>query len=153
MSASNAPNKSRPSARKKARRLAVQALYQWQVAGGNLTAIERQFLENNDTRKIDTDYFHELLHKIPSVVDTLDEKIDALIDRKKEELGVVELAVLRIGAYELMHRVDIPYRVVINEGVELTKMFGAEESFRYINGVLDKIAKQTRQAERSEKKS
>ncbi|MBV1885372.1 MAG: transcription antitermination factor NusB [Gammaproteobacteria bacterium] len=152
MSAPNAPLKSRPSARKKARRLAVQALYQWQVAGGNLSAIEGQFLENNDTKKVDTDYFHELLHKIPSVVDELDEKIDGFLDRKKEELGVVELAVLRIGTYELCHRIDIPYRVVINEGVELTKMFGAEESFRYINGVLDKVAKQSRQSELSGKK-
>lgn len=152
MSAPNAPQKSRPSARKKARRFAVQALYQWHVAGGNLSKIETQFRDNNDMKKVDTDYFHELLHKIPSVVDELDEKIDPLLDRKKDELGVVELAVLRIGAYELCHRVDIPYRVVINEGVELTKMYGAEESYRYINGILDKLAKQTRQAEVARKK-
>ncbi|MBV1873444.1 MAG: transcription antitermination factor NusB [Gammaproteobacteria bacterium] len=139
--------KPKPSARRKARKLALQALYQWQIAGGSLNTIETQFRTDNDLRKTDSAYFHELLHEIPANVSDLDAQITPLLDRSKEELGVVELSALRIGAYELNHRREIPYRVIINEGIDLAKVFGAEDSFRYINGVLDRLAKQVRQVE------
>lgn len=139
--------KVRPAARRKARRFALQALYQWHIAGGNLGEIEAQFRSENAMHKVDLPFFHELLHKIPANIGPLDEHLVPLLDRKKEDLGVVELSALRIGAYELCYRIDIPYRVCINEAVELTKVFGAEDSYRYINGVLDKLARTVRTTE------
>ena len=139
--------KPRPAARRKARRFALQALYQWHIAGGNLSKIEAQFRSENAMHKVDLPFFHELLHEIPANVATLDQLLEPLLDRKKSDLGVVELSALRIGAYELCHRIDIPYRVCINEGVELAKVFGAEDSYRFVNGVLDKLARQVRDVE------
>ncbi len=139
--------KPKPAARRKARRFALQALYQWQMTGENLNEIELQFRTANDLRKTDVDYFRELLHKIPAVVNELDELIEPFLDRNKNELDQVELAALRIGTYELAKRVDVPYRVAINEGIELAKYFGATESHKYVNGVLDKVAQKLRAAE------
>ena len=139
--------KVRPAARRKARRFALQALYQWHIAGGNLGEIEAQFRSENAMHKVDLPFFHELLHKIPANVGTIDQHLEPLLDRKKSDLGVVELSALRIGAYELCYRIDIPYRVCINEGVELAKVFGAEDSYRFVNGVLDKLAKKVRAVE------
>lgn len=140
-------DKPKPSARKKARRFALQALYQWQIAKGNIADIEAQFRADNNMKKVDVDYFHELLHKIPAQVDSLDQAFEPYLDRKLDELGVVEISALRIGSYELCHRLDVPYRVVINEAVDLAKTFGAEQSYRYVNGILDRLAKQVRKAE------
>ncbi len=127
--------------RQKARRLALQALYQWELAKNDLKEIEINFHEDHDMRKVDTEYFHELLHQIPAHADELDENFEEFLDRKKSDLGKVELAILRIASYELAKRPDVPYRVVINEALELAKTFGAEASFKYVNGVLDKTAK------------
>lgn len=138
---------SSPAARRKARRYALQALYQWQLAGSALSDIEAQFLSSNDMEKVDRIYFHDLLHGVPGQVGELDEALRPFLDRRVEELSQVEKALLRLGAFELKERLDVPYRVVINEGIELAKVFGAEDSFKYVNGVLDKLARRLRSAE------
>jgi len=125
----------------------MQALYQWQMTGQNVADIEAQFLTERDMAGADLSYFQELLHQIPVRLTDLDGEIAPLLDRKLEQVDPVERAVLRIGTYELIARPDVPYRVVINEAVALTKLFGAEQSHRYINGVLDKLARRLRQAE------
>lgn len=142
-----APKKMNPTARRKARRFAVQALYQWHMADDALSNIEAQFRVDNDMKKVDGDYFHELLHEIPSHLTELDELVAPFLDREMNQLDPVELAIFRIAAYELKYRIDVPYKVVINESIELAKIFGATESHKYINGVLDKLAARVRLAE------
>lgn len=136
-----------PQARTKARRAALQALYQWQLAGQAISDIKTQFYGEQDFSSIDQEYFEELIETIPKSVSELNDYIIPFIDREVSGLDPVELAILRIGCYELRFRIDIPYRVVINESVELAKRFGADQSHKYINGVLDKIAHELRSAE------
>src|SRR5699024_11474088 len=100
-----------------------------------------------DMTKVDRRYFHALLHGVPAQVGGLDEALRPFLDRPVQELSQVEKAILRMGAFELKERIDVPYRVVINEGIELAKVFGAEDSFKYVNGVLDKLARRLRSAE------
>ena len=133
--------------RHKARRLATQALYTWQMAGQDLADIEAQYCTDLDMSKIDGEYFHELLHKVPARVDELDEYIVPLLDRGMEEVDDIERAILRLGCYELAFRLDVPYRVVINESIKLAKTFGADQSHKFINGILDGVAKKLRAAE------
>lgn len=137
-----------PSARRQARRLALQALYQWQMAGTALPTLEAQFCEDNDMVKVDRAYFSELLHRIPAQLSRLDDAIKPLLDRSFQELTPIELAILRMGAYELAERKDVPFRVVINEGVDLAKAFGATDGHKYVNGILDKLAHALRSSER-----
>lgn len=136
-----------PSARRKARRFALQALYQWQLAGQPLHEIEAHFRAENDMRKVDVVYFHELLVGVPRRVDEIDALFEPALDRRLQELSQIEKVILRIGTFEMLERLDVPYRVVINEGIELAKVFGAEDSFKYVNGVLDKVARRCRQTE------
>lgn len=136
-----------PAGRRRARRYALQALYQWQMAGAAITDIEAQFLANNDFEKTDRSYFHDLIHGVPAHCQQLDESLTPFLDRRVEELSQVEKAILRLGAFELSERLDVPYRVVINEGIELAKVFGADDSFKYVNGVLDKLARRLRLSE------
>lgn len=138
-----------PSARRKARRFALQGLYEWQLSGNPAFEIEARYRVENAMHKVDLDYFHELLHRIPVEADALDALFTPLLDRAFGSLDPVELATLRIGTYELKHRLDVPYRVVINEGIELAKTFGAAESHKYINGILDLLAAELRKHERS----
>jgi N utilization substance protein B len=140
-------------ARHLARKRAVQALYMWQMTGDNVSDIEAQFLLEQDMKNADIKYFKELLHQVPAHVKELDEHISPLLDRPFHELDPVECAVMRLGVYELQHRIDIPYRVVINEAVELAKIFGAEEGHKYVNSILDKVAKKIRSIEVNAKKS
>jgi len=132
--------------RKKARNLLVQALYQWQISRYPITAIEAQYRADNEG-KIDWEYFHEALTAITSTSDSLDESFTPSLDRDISQLNPIELSILRIGSYELSQRIDIPYRVVINECIELAKKFGATDSHKYVNGVLDKLARQLRDVE------
>lgn len=138
-------------ARKKARRLALQALYQWMMAASDLADIEAQFHVNNDMSKVDTQYFSVLLRNIPLKVAELDESIEPFLDRKLTDLNPVELTILRMGAYELKERLDIPYKVAINEAVKLAQEYGAEDGHKYVNGVLDKLARQIRTVEIDQK--
>lgn len=133
--------------RRNARSYALQALYQWQMAGMPINEIEAQFRVNNDMSDTDVKLFSQLLQGVSSEARALDDAFSLFIDRSVEDLDPVELAVLRIGTYELMHRLDVPYRVAINESVELAKIFGATDSHRYVNGVLDKLAQKARSAE------
>ena len=134
-------------ARSRARQRAVQALYQWQMTAQNLGEIEAQFIADREMGKADLEFFHELLHQVPAQLDVLDAELAGLADRPVEQIDPVERAILRMGTYELMHRLETPYRVVINEAVELAKIFGAEQGHKYVNGVLDQVARQVRAVE------
>ena len=140
--------------RSRARSRLVQALYQQLLTEQPPAEIERQFLAEG-LEGCDVAYFRELIHAVPSVAESLDERIAPLLDRPLAQIDPVERAVLRLGAYELAERLETPYRVVIHEAVELAKRFGAEQSHRYINGVLDRLSKQLemRAAERAAGKS
>jgi len=133
--------------RTKSRRAALQALYQWHVGKQPLSEVEAWFLAEQDLRGADMNYFRELLYRIPACVEDLDSAIFLLAERVVNDIDTVELTALRIGAYELFHRRDIPYRVVIDESIELIKRFGAEEGYRFVNGIIDKLAHQLRLSE------
>lgn len=149
---SDKPLRGKIAARRKARSFAMQALYQWHMAGQALNEIEAQFYVDNDFKKVDTDYFKAILHGVPAKVTELDEAFEPLLDRPIQELDPVELAILRLSTFELLDRIDIPYKVVINEGVELAKIFGATDGHKFINGILDKLAPKLRTAETRTKK-
>jgi transcription antitermination protein NusB len=136
----------RPSSQQRsaARRLALQALYQWQVAGQDVLDIERQFLSSEETADVDIDYFRQLLRGVPARLRELDAHLGPLLDRPIGEVDPIERSLLRMGAYELAFHPEVPFRVAINEAVELDKTFGAEQGHRYINGVLDKLARRLR---------
>lgn len=136
--------------RRKARTLIMQALYQWHVSKNEPLEIEAQFHRQNGG-KIDWEYFSEVFLEIPKQQEALDQHISPLLDRELKSLDPVERALLYLGTFELENRIDVPYRVVINECVELAKTFGATESHKYINGVLDKLAKTLRSGEVSTK--
>jgi N utilization substance protein B len=129
-----------PYARSAARQRTLQALYQWQFTGQPPQVIETQFFEEQDMGKVDVPYFQKLLHNIPKHVNQLDEAFTPFLDRGITQLDPIELAILRIGCYELTYCQDVPFKVVINEAVELAKRFGAEQSHKYVNGILDKLA-------------
>ena len=133
--------------RRKARHYGMQALYQWHMAGASVNDIEAEFRADYDFTHVDLAYFQALLHDIPACVDELDEAMAPLLDRKLDDLGPVERTLLRMGMYELSRRIDVPYKVVINEEVALAKKFGATDSHKYVNGVLDKAARQLRKVE------
>ncbi|MGJ0429378.1 transcription antitermination factor NusB [Methylobacter sp.] len=134
-------------ARTNARRSAVQALYQWQMTGQNLSEIERQFLEEERLKNAQKSYFTELFYGVPKNLTAIDQALSEFVDRPVDKIDPVERAILRIGAYELMFRLDMPYRVVLNEGINLAKDFGADGSHRYVNGILDKVAQKQRPLE------
>jgi transcription antitermination protein NusB len=139
-----------PAARHWARRLALQAIYQWQMTDHNPTEILLQFSEDENITKADNAYFQELVQNIPKEYRTLDESLSPFLQgRKLEELDPVELVILRMAAYEFSQHPEIPYRVIINEAIELTKKFGAQDSFKYVNGVLDQLARKLRPVELS----
>ena len=117
------------------------------MTGQDLNEIKNQFLLEEDPKKFEVEYFDELLRGVPTNLQKLDEQLTPCLDRSIESVDPVERAILRLGAFELIHRLDVPYKVVINEAVELAKVFGAEQGHRYVNGVLDKLARATRQAE------
>ena len=133
--------------RHQARRLALQALYQWQVTGDDIGDISSQFVAENDSDKYDIAYFRDLFQGVPTHLDQLDRELQPLIDRDIERVDLVERAALRIGVYELLHHPEVPFRVIINESVELAKVFGADKGHRYVNGVLDKVSRKVRAVE------
>ena len=134
-------------ARTNARKAAVQALYQWQMTGQNLSEIERQFAEENRLKDMQKSYFSELFHGVPAHIDIIDQALSEFVDRPVNNIDPVERAILRLSVYELLHKPEMPYRVILNEGINLAKYFGADGSHRYINGILDKIAQKKRQVE------
>ena len=134
-------------ARRKARRALVQAVYQWQMAGGSTADIEAEFEGNGSLSKADVEFFQDLLRGVVLECGDVDELLKPVLDRRLEELDNVERAVLRVATRELATRQDVPYRVVIDEYVELTKLFGAEDGHKFVNGVLDKLAGSLRSVE------
>jgi N utilization substance protein B len=133
--------------RARARRYVMQALYQWDLSGTDLPVIRKQFLETEDFSRADRSYFVDLLKVVPKNLDSIDENISEFIDRPLEQLDPVERAILRLATGELLYRIDIPYRVSINEAVQLARKFGAEQGHAFVNGVLDKAAHKIRSAE------
>lgn len=134
----------KPSARRKAREYSVQAIYQWQMSGSSLNDIEAQYLTTMNARKVDTEYFQELFNGVLTNLDDMDRALEPALERDLDDIDPVERAIIRLAAYELIHRIDIPKKVVINEAIELAKTFGATDGHKFVNGVLDKISKTLR---------
>ena len=130
----------KPAARRRARECAVQALYSSQLSQNGISEVECQFLAEQDVKDVDVLYFRELLSGVATNSAYLDGLMKPYLSRLLEELGQVEKAVLRIALFELSKRSDVPYKVAINEAIELAKTFGAEDSHKFVNGVLDKAA-------------
>ena len=135
-------------ARSLARKLAMQALYQWQLTQQTAAEIKPQYLESEDSAGVDEDHFVELVTEVIARHAEITGALAPFVDRPIEQLDPVEAAILMIGIYELQQRLDIPYRVVINEGVDLCKRFGATDAHKYVNAVLDRAAREIRAAER-----
>lgn len=129
-----------------ARKLAMQAVYQWQMTGDDIDDIQKQFYDENDMEKVDQEYFSDLLFKVTSSND-LDAVLEKYMSRKLALVDPVERAILRIACYEFKFRLDVPYRVVLNEAITLTKKFCAEKSHKFVNAVLDKVARELRESE------
>ncbi len=143
-----------PAARRKARHYAMQAIYQWQMSQAAIHIIEAEFHSDNDMTKVDVDYFHELLHGIVQHLGDLDAAYTPFLQQRElGELDPITRALLRLATYELQRRIDVPYKVVINEAVSLAKKFGATDSHKFINGVLDKTAGAVRRVEVQAEKS
>ena len=136
-----------PAARSRSRRRALQAIYAWQLNGGSMAQVIEQFRHEQDMEIADLEYFEDLLRGVEKHLAELDAGIRTHIDREISEVDPIERAVMRIGAYELRHRPDVPYRVIINEALEVTKRFGADQGHTYVNGVLDKLAAEWRAVE------
>jgi N utilization substance protein B len=130
--------------RHKARRAAVQALYQWQLTGQSPADIESHFVLGHEMEDVDVEYFHHLVREIPLHRHALDDHIEPHLDRKVNDVDPVELACLRLGAFEFEFHPEIPYKVILNEAVELAKTFGAEHGHKYVNAILDKVAHKLR---------
>jgi transcription antitermination protein NusB len=138
---------SKPSERRQARRYAVQAIYSWQINQIAPQQIELHMLEEQDFKGCDTAYFQQLLRGVVEHRDALDDLLKPTIHLKLEEIDPVELAILRMAAYEMKERLDVPYKVVINEALEQAKTFGATDGHKFVNGVLDKLARVLRATE------
>lgn len=135
------------STRRRARELALQGLYQWLISGADGAEIEAHLAEHDGFDKFDRMHFDALLHGGIAEAAALDAALAKHVDRRTKDLSPIEHACLMIGAYELTHCIDIPYRVVINEAVELAKSFGGTDGHKYVNGVLDRVAGDLRPVE------
>ena len=133
--------------RRRARHFALQALYQWSMTQAPLSEIEAEFRIDNDFTHVDGDYFNALLTGVAQQATALDALYAPILDRAVTDLDPIERSLLRMGVFELRDRIDVPYRVVINEAIALAKKFGATDSFKYINCILDKVAHDLRQLE------
>ena len=133
-------------ARRKARRALVQAAYQWQVSGTGIAQLRKEFGEKA-LNKADADFFGEVLYLMMTTTADLDAQLSPLLDRTIDQLDVVERGILRLAATEMIQRIDVPYKVVIDEYVELTKLFGSQVAHKYVNGVLDQLARTARSIE------
>ena len=136
--------------RRKARHFGLQALYQWTLSGANPADIEAEFRIDNDFQHTDGEYFSAVLKGVVGDVDALEALFSPVLDRRLGDLDPIERNLLRLGTFELRDRIDVPYKVVISEAVALAKKFGATDSHRYINGVLDKVARDLRTVEHAE---
>ncbi len=137
----------KPSPRRKARELAVQAVYSWQISQNSVTDVEVNFIADNSKRRFDIEYFQLLLRGVTANLSDIDDAISPYVDRPLDDIDHVEKAILRVAIFELKDCTDVPYRVVINEAIELAKSFAADDSHKFINGVLDKTVKLIRPEE------
>lgn len=128
------------SPRRRARECALQALYSWYVSQNNPAEIELAFISEQDLKGVDIAYFRKLFRQTAENVDAIESTMQPYLDRDMTDLDPIERAILRLAVYELQFELDVPYKVVINEAIEVAKVFGADESHKYINGVLDKVA-------------
>ncbi|WMY97497.1 MAG: transcription antitermination factor NusB [Arsenophonus sp.] len=128
------------SYRQRARKFALQAIYSLELSGNKISDIELEMLSSKNKSKIDKEYFHELVIGVSNNIATIDNIVYPFISKKINQLGQIEKAVLRLAIFELNFRHEIPYKVIINEAIELVKIFGSEKSYKFINGVLDKVA-------------
>lgn len=134
------------SSRHNARKAAVQALYQWDITAQSAEEIQPQFEQIHDMQNLDRKYLREILGEVPKLNEELVTSISKFIDRDFLKLDPVERAILRVGAYELAHKPDVPTKVVLNEMIEIAKIFGSEHSYKFINGVMDKMAANLRKS-------
>lgn len=141
------------SARRRSREFVVQGLYQWQINAVDPTLIADDLMQAKGFAEADEKHFRELLHGVIGDVDDLHSQLAPCLDRSLQGLSPVEHAILLVGAYELKHHIEIPYRVVINEAVELAKTFGGTDGFKFVNGVLDKLVVQLRPVESAESRA
>ncbi|MES2998783.1 MAG: transcription antitermination factor NusB [Pseudomonadota bacterium] len=141
------PKKNNIKAKQRARRFAMQAIYQWQLAQHSFSEIENQFLSQEEMISVDTVYFRALVQGVIEYHADLDKELQIFLDRPVKELDFVELAILRLGAYELCKQAELPYKVVLNEAIELARCFGATDGYKYVNGVLHKLAHKVRPLE------
>lgn len=140
-------DKQHKSRRRIAREFALQGIYQWKVAGGTASFIEQQLRESDEFKHVDEKHFSHLLQGVLQDVSELDKHIQPCLDRPFSELSPVESAILLLSTFELLHHPEIPYRAIINEAIELARTFGGSEGYKYVNGVLDKLAIQLRAVE------
>ncbi|MAV08172.1 MAG: transcription antitermination factor NusB, partial [Gammaproteobacteria bacterium] len=138
---------SKTKAKQKARKLSLQALYSWDLGGIDLATIEVNFTIENDMSKVDTNLFKALLYEVPKNLAKIDKAYQSHLDREQDQLDPVSRAILRISTYELLFSIEVPYKVAINEGVNLAKTFGPTDAYKFINGVLDRVAAQSRAVE------
>ncbi len=141
------PGQPKAGDRRRARALAMQGLYQRHFSKTPISDIEAEFMVDNDMSKVDIMYFRDLLRGVYREQAELDKLLEPFLDRPLKEVDPVELAIVRLGAYELKHRIDVPYKVVINEGIEMAKRFGGTEGHKFVNGILDKLSRRLRLAE------
>jgi N utilization substance protein B len=141
-----------PAARSRSRRRALQALYAWQMSNSPIAKVIEQFQHEQDMEIADLQYFEDLVQGVAKHHDELDTELEKYLDRTLAQVDPIERAVLLIAAYELRYRPDVPYRVVINEAIETSKRFGADQGHTYVNGVLDKAAADWRAAEMQQKR-
>jgi len=137
----------KPSARHNTRSYVIQALYEWLISGNDIQTIKAHFLNDYNFKKTDTEYFATLLKGVITKHELLDQNLLPHLDRPLNELDPIELCILRTAMFELIEQPKIPYRVIINEAVELAKKFGVTGGYKYVNGVLDKAAKKIRHDE------
>lgn len=145
--------KSMAKARGKSRRFAMQAIYQWQMTGDSITGIKQEFFDDNNFSVIDAEYFSELVSGVASSINEIDPFLEKNMTRSVESVDPVERAILRLATYEFIHRFDVPYRVVLNEAVNIAKEYCAENSHGFVNAVLDKVAIEIRHIEVKSTKS
>lgn len=134
-----------PAMRHKARHFALQAIYQWQMTGDSASEIEKQFLEDQPLKGADLDYMHDLISGVVANSNELDEIYSPHLSRPLKDLDYVDMAILRLATFELTYRQEIPFRVIINEAIELAKSFAEQDSHKFVNGVLDKVVKTMKQ--------
>lgn len=140
-------NKEAIQGKRRARKLLVQALYQWYMSGTEITEVDAQFQANNNMQRVDIAYYQKILYGVPKEIVALEKIMTPFLDRAFKELNPIELAVLCLSTYELLYCLDIPYKVILDEAVLLTKEYGSQDGHKYVNGVLHHIAKNVRKHE------